>query len=127
MINALTNSRWLSTFKRYTTVGVINTLLHWVVFLLLHWGLGVSQSIANLAAFSLAVTFSYLANARYTFQKKASILRYLSFVLAIGILSYLTGLLADSLGAHPLLTLITFSALSLVLGYLYSAFCVFRK
>lgn len=127
MSNALTNSRWFATFKRYTSVGVVNTLLHWAVFLLLHWGLEVSQSLANLTAFSLAVSFSFFANARYTFQQKASLLRYVSFVVAMGILSYLTGSLADSLGAHPLLTLITFSALSLVLGYLYSAFCVFRK
>jgi putative flippase GtrA len=125
--NALTNSRWLATFKRYTTVGLVNTLLHWVVFLVLHWGLGTSQSIANLVAFCLAVSFSFFVNARYTFQQKTSLLRYISFVLAMGILSYFTGLLGDSLGTPPLLTLIIFSTLSLILGYLYSSFCVFRK
>ena len=117
---------WWGLFQRFALVGVVNTGLHWLVFallfVLLEWG----QASANLAAFCVAVTFSFFANARYTFQQPASVIRYISFVVAMGSLSYATGWVADALGGHPLLTLVAFSALSLVLGYLYARFCVFR-
>lgn len=47
----------LKLFVRYTSVGVINTLLHWLVFAILFFA-GSSQTIANLAAFCVAVTLS---------------------------------------------------------------------
>lgn len=126
MRGLLSYSQWFATFKRYVSVGVVNTVLHWLVFGLLFWGFGIGQATANLGAFVLAVTFSFFANARYTFKKTASLGRYTSFVSAMGGLSYLTGLAVESIGWHPLVTLLAFSALSLVCGYLYSTFCVFR-
>lgn len=120
------NIKWLYTFRRFFTVGVANTALHWLVFGLLYWQFSFSQSSANLAAFTVAVTFSFFANARYTFQKDASTGRYLSFFSAMAALSYLTGLAGEAISWYPLTTLVVFSTLSLVCGYLYSTFYVFR-
>ncbi|WP_432414837.1 GtrA family protein [Chromohalobacter israelensis] len=116
----------LKFFTRYASVGVINTLVHWSVFAIVYHFTG-EQASSNLVAFAVAVTFSFFANARWTFRVQATAWRYTLFVAFMGILSWGTGKLADSLDLPPYLTLITFSALSLGLGYVYSRYCVFRS
>jgi len=116
----------IKTFSRYASVGVINTLLHWASFYLAYLWLD-SQSLSNLIAFTIAVTFSFFVNARWTFRSQATARRYIIFVVFMGALSWSIGEFADTIHLPPLLTLISFSALSLVLGFLYSRYCVFRS
>jgi len=113
-------------FAKYVSVGLVNTLIHWSVFLALCFGLGVRQAYSNLVAFSVAATFSFFANARYTFNAKASWVGYLLFVGFMGLLSLGTGHLADVLILPALLTLILFSGISVVCGYFYSKHVIFR-
>ena len=117
----------LKIFSRYLSVGVINTLLHWLVFLMLHLSMGLKQAWSNLIAFALAVTFSFFANAAYTFQARATPRRYLLFTAFMGILSVGVGAAANQLALAPLITLVVFSALSLVIGFTYSQWIVFRR
>lgn len=117
----------LKRFSRYLSVGVINTLLHWATFLLLNIGIGLAQSWSNLLAFAVAVTFSFFANARFTFHAEATLIRYLLFTGAMGGASYLVGAVADALALFPLITLVMFSALSLVLGFAFSQWVVFKE
>jgi len=56
-------------FARYASVGMINTAIHWIFFIIIHW-LGANQAMSNMLAFLIAVTFSFFANARFTFKKK---------------------------------------------------------
>ncbi|XUA17422.1 GtrA family protein [Citrobacter sp. OP27] len=116
----------LKLFSRYLSVGVVNTAIHWVCFMLLLNGLGTSQAFANFAAFCVAVTFSFFANARWTFDSEATTIRYLAFVAFMGAMAAGTGYIADKMHIAPLITLIAFSAISLVLGFIYSKFIVFR-
>lgn len=113
-------------FSRYASVGVINTLLHWSIFALAYHWLD-SQSLSNLIAFCIAVSFSFFANARWTFRSEATAWRYAAFVAFMGLLSWGVGKMADVIALPPLLTLVGFSALSLILGFVYSRFCVFRS
>ncbi|MFC0266587.1 GtrA family protein [Kushneria aurantia] len=113
-------------FVRYALIGILNTTIHWLTFLLLFALLG-SQSLANLAGYLTAATFSFFANARWTFKSEATTPRYIAFVAFMGVLSWGFGWAADAISLHPLLTLIGFSALSLVLGFLFSRFLVFRS
>lgn len=117
----------LSIFFRYLSVGVINTLLHWGVFLLLHLVFGLSQAWSNGSAFAVAVSFSFFANAAYTFQARVTLLRYVLFTVFMGFLSILVGAVADKLDLLPLITLVVFSALSLVIGFIFSKWFVFRS
>ena len=131
MVNSRINFRYRSDvmiqlFARYFSVGVINTLLHWVVFAALVYLASTTQATANLIAFIVAVTFSFFANAKFTFKKKATGGRYVAFVGFMGVLSYLTGFIADKVNAAPIITLVAFSAISLVLGFLYSKLFVFK-
>ncbi len=106
--------------------GVLNTLIHWGVFFLAYSVFNASQALGNFIAFCVAVSFSFFANARFTFKSNASVKRYLLFVSFMGTLSALIGWGADALGALPIITLVFFSAVSLVLGFVYSRYIVFR-
>lgn len=113
-------------FLKYVSIGILNTGLHWLIFGIFILLLNFEQSIANLAGFIVAVTFSFFMNAKFTFNKTPTSLRYILFTIFMGILSYTTGLIAEKLNLHPIITLISFSALSLILGYLYSKWIVFK-
>ena len=114
-------------FSKFASVGLINTAIHWLIFYALlewvHW----QQADSNLLAFIAASSFSFFANARFTFKAKTSLPRYLSFTGFMGAMSYALGALGDALALLPLLTLIMFSLVSLVCGFLYSHFIVFKS
>jgi putative flippase GtrA len=111
----------------YTVIGVANTLIHWQVFFLLSVAAGLSQALSNLAAFCVAASFSFYMNAQFTFAARSSVSGYLLFVLGMGALSLGVGYLGDVWRLHGFFTVALFSALSLVFGFLYSKYVVFRE
>lgn len=119
-------SQMIQLFSRYISVGVINTGLHWVCFGALVQFLGATQAVSNVVAFCVAVTFSFFANAKWTFKSQATPWRYSAFVLFMGAMAAITGHIADLLRAPPFITLILFSGFSLIIGFVYSKFIVFR-
>ncbi|AOP43193.1 GtrA family protein [Edwardsiella piscicida] len=114
-------------FIKYVMIGILNTALHWAVFFTLHSQAALSQSFSNLYAFIVAVTFSFFCNARFTFQDRPTLKRYLLFTSFMGFLSWLTGYLGDRLHIAPLLTVMAFSLISLIMGFFYSKYIVFRS
>ena len=114
-------------FASYVVIGLINTLIHGVVFLTFHIGMGISQAYSNLCAFSVAVSFSFYANAHYTFNAKKTWSRYVRFVCLMGLLSFGVGYAGDVYLFPPLITWTVFSAISLVCGFLYSKRVIFRE
>ncbi|MGV4147077.1 GtrA family protein [Citrobacter freundii] len=116
----------LKLFSRYISVGVLNTAIHWLCFLALFTLMGMNQAISNLVAFCVAVTFSFFVNAKWTFKSKATTCRYAAFVIFMGVMAALTGYIADLLHAPALITMIAFSGFSLVTGFIYSKFIIFR-
>lgn len=85
----------LKIFAKYTSIGVLNTLIHWVVFGVCIYGLSTTQALANFAGFVVAVSFSFYANARFTFKASTSTLRYMLYVGFMGTLSAAVGWAAD--------------------------------
>ncbi|WP_199885187.1 GtrA family protein [Pseudomonas bohemica] len=116
----------LHEFARYCIVGLINTGFHAVVFLLIHSLWGVSQTISNLAGFVAAVSLSFYLNARFTFQSYRSWRRYWTYCAFMGLVSLGVGALGDTLAWAPIVTLLVFTALSLILGYTFARRVVFR-
>ena len=84
------------------------------------------QPSSNFAGFLVAVTFSFFANARWTFREKATGPRYLSLLVFMGAMSWGVGFLGDAVALPPVLTVAIFSCISLVIGYFYSKFIVFQ-
>lgn len=116
----------LKLFSKYAVIGVLNTLIHWVVFAVLVYALQTGQALANFGGFVVAVSFSFFANARFTFKSSTTTMRYMLYVGFMGTLSAAIGWEADKVGMSPILTLIIFSAISLICGFIYSKFIVFR-
>lgn len=112
---------------RYAVVGVINTAVHWLVFLLVYYVLKTDQSLSNLVAFLVAVSCSFFLNGYFTFNSRLNIKRYLLFTIFMGLISYLVGRLADTVHLLPVFTLVIFTMISFVLGFLWSHFIVFKK
>ena len=109
-----------SAFLKYMIVGVFNTLVHLAVFSAMQVFTGCDQAISNLAAFFVALSFSFVANATYTFRAPISLIRYLTFVAVMGSFSALVGSIADLRGWPPSVTFVVFSAVSLSLGFLFA-------
>ena len=116
----------LKLFAKYTSIGVINTLIHWVVFAVCIYAFHTGQALGNFAGFVVAVSFSFFANARFTFKSSTTTMLYMLYVGFMGSLSAAVGWAADRSGMAPIVTLILFSAISLVCGFIYSKFIVFR-
>lgn len=116
----------LKLFAKYTSIGIINTLIHWVVFAICIYVLHSNQALANFAGFVVAVSFSFYANAIFTFNSSTTTLRYMLYVGFMGSLSAAVGWGADLCALPPIVTLVTFSAISLVCGFIYSKYIVFR-
>lgn len=115
----------LALFSRYFSVGILNTLIHWIVFSLIYL-LGQPQVTCNFIAFIIAVTFSFFANAKWTFKAKATSLRYGLYLTFMGLLALVVGYCADKTELKPVITLCLFSLISLIFGFLYSRYIVFR-
>ncbi|QLW75359.1 MULTISPECIES: GtrA family protein [Citrobacter] len=116
----------INLLSRYISVGIVNTALHWAVFSFMVYIMKYDQAVSNVLAFLIAVTFSFFANAKFTFSAKATSRRYVLFVGFMGLLSFISGQVSDHYHIPPLITLIEFSSISLVCGFLYSRFIVFR-
>ena len=117
----------LKLFSKYLTVGVLNTAIHWLVFATGVYLFSVNQATANLLAFATAVTFSFFANAAFTFKSRPNVKGYFLFVTFMGLMSVLVGKLSDYYQIAPIITLVEFSLISLVCGFFYSKHIVFRE
>nr|WP_240158272.1 GtrA family protein [Pantoea sp. Tr-811] len=117
----------MQRFYRYGLIGVGNTAVHWLLFFLLHGCAGWYQAPSNIIAFAVAASLSYCLNAHFTFGSRTNGSRYLIFVAGMGALSFVVGAFSDWAALSPWLTLVIFSAVSLVAGYWFSQAVVFRR
>ena len=114
-------------FSRYVSISLLNTMVHWSVFFFLLYGATLNQAWSNFIAYMFALTFSFYANARFTFKAKISKRRYVSFVSFMAVLSVVMGNIADEMALAPLVTMVVFSFISLVIGFSYSHLIVYRE
>lgn len=114
-------------FISYSVIGLLNTCIHALIFLSAHPFIGQPQSIRNLVAFGVATSFSFCMNSKFTFKAPRSSFRYCLFMSFMAALSFGTGQLADHFSWPAWLTLVLFTLLSLVCGFLFSNYIVFRN
>lgn len=117
----------LTLFTRYFSVGIINTAIHWMVFTVAYYIFDTSQTLANFGAFCIAVTFSFFVNAKWTFDSEATTIRYMMYVFFMGAMASAVGWIGDSMQLHPAVTVILFSGISLVIGFLFSKIFIFKE
>ncbi|WP_297834905.1 GtrA family protein [Pseudomonas sp.] len=113
-------------FSTYTVIGIGSTLIHWQLFFVLRAAFDASQALGNFLAFCAAASFSFYANAIFTFAMPVSLGRYLMFMICMGGLSVVVGGAADRWHLPGIVTVVVFSLTSLVVGFLISKWLVFR-
>lgn len=111
---------------KYLCFGFINTLTHWSIFYILVFN-ELKQSFSNFFAFLAAVSLSYFLNSKYTFKSKRSIEKYILFIVAMGLISYLVGAFSDNQSLNPIFTLLMFSIISLFAGFIVSDKFIFKE
>lgn len=116
----------ITNFIKYILIGILNTLLHWVVFYLLIY-FEFKQSFSNLIGFFISVTFSYCANSYLNFKSSMSLKKYFLFVVGMGAIVFFIGFMGDHFSIFPLIILVVTSGSSLILGFLFSKFFVFKE
>lgn len=114
-------------FFKYSIIGLLNTLLHMSVFLVLNYFFSVNQAVSNVVAFLIAVTFSYIVNSKYNFKSKYDIKKYMYFVVIMGVISFGIGFISDQNQINPFITMIIFTLISLILGFFLSKYYIFKR
>lgn len=112
-------------FSLYTLIGIANTAVHWLVFALFY-SFEFTQATSNLVGFLAASLFSFIVNSKITFKTELNLKRYLLFMLGMAVISIAVGYMGDVMNLHPIITLVLFSLISLVVGFLWSKFFVFK-
>lgn len=89
----------------FAIVGVINTLLHASILILLVESLFLSATVSNFFAFLGANIFSYIANSKFTFNRDLGLKKYIAFfsasVISLG-LTLVISFLSSMYGLHYL-------------------------
>ena len=81
-------------FLTYAAIGVLNTGIHWGAFGCFYEFGSLSQSLSNLLGFLIAVTFSYVMNAKFTFQKQRNFAGYIKMTIIMAGIVGIYGLVA---------------------------------
>ncbi|MFC3902967.1 GtrA family protein [Acinetobacter marinus] len=113
-------------FIRYFLIGVLNTLIHWLVFFAFYCFMS-SQAFCNFMGFSVACFFSYVLNSIFNFKAKMRFKKFIIFYFMLGTISLLVGFFADRVELTPLLTLVITSAISFFFGFFLSKKMVFGE
>ncbi|KQW35416.1 MULTISPECIES: GtrA family protein [Pseudomonas] len=107
----------MKDFSALTVIALANGLIHWQVFFVLYGTTGLAQGTSNLAAFCVAGAFSFYVNSLYIFEPGESRRGYLLLNGAMGALSYGIGSISDARHLPGWMTLVSYSLLSLLMGY----------
>ncbi|WP_415044006.1 GtrA family protein [Cedecea neteri] len=87
----------------------------------------VNQAAANFIAFAVAVSFSFFANAKFTFKSQPRIRGCFLFATFLSFMSLLVGKTSDYYNIHPIITLIDFSFFAFFCGFFFSKFVFFKE
>lgn len=117
--------RTIKQFLQYGLIGIVNTLIHGVVFFLLLDFF--TQAMSNLFAFFAAVCFSFYMNAIFTFKERPTAVRFLKMVFFMAICSYGFGFMGDHYELNPAVTIVIYFILNPVIGFILTKFLVFKN
>ena len=116
---------------KFSLVGVVNTVVDYIIFLSSFYLLSLSIALANLLAFLVAVCLSYYLNSKFTFSEGASdrslskLLRFIATsTTAFVLVTVVIYMLSDYMPVYIAKLLAT--GVSLVVNYSLAKLLVFR-
>ena len=123
-------------FIAYAVFGVFTTIVNILVYNLCYYRAGLSNTLSNIVAWILAVTFAYLTNKVWVFDSKSwkwEVLRrevtaFISCRLATGVMDLaIMFVCVDILGWHAMLMKLLSNVLVIILNYVFSKLVIFKK
>ena len=124
------------SFIAYGVFGVFTTVVNIVTYNICYNSLGISNTLSNIAAWILAVTFAYLTNKVWVFGStswKWEVLRreiptFISCRIATGVLDLVIMFICvDIMKWHALLMKVISNVLVIILNYVFSKLVIFKK
>ena len=119
-------------FVKFGMVGVINTLVNWIIFFILN-ALGMYYILANIIAYILGTVNSYLWNTLWVFKykDKASTETTIKFIIlnliGLGLNTGLLYVLVDLCNLNKFIGLVTTTAIVMIINYIVNKLWVFSK
>ena len=124
------------SFIAYAVFGVFTTVVNIVAYNVCYSHLEISNTISNVIAWVLAVTFAYLTNKAWVFESyswKWEVLRkevtaFVSCRLATGVLDIvIMYICVDIMGWPAMLMKIASNVIVIILNYVFSKWIIFHK
>ena len=124
------------SFIAYAVFGVFTTIVNIITYNVCYYNLEMSNTLSNIVAWVLAVTFAYLTNKVWVFDSKSwdwQILRkevpaFISCRLATGVMDLIIMFVCvDILGWHAMLMKLLSNVLVIILNYVFSKLVIFKK
>ena len=124
------------SFIAYAVFGVFTTIVNIVTYNVCYYKWEFSNTLSNIIAWVLAVTFAYLTNKVWVFDSKSwawTVLRkevpaFISCRLATGVMDLIIMFVCvDLLGWHALLMKLISNVLVIILNYVFSKLVIFKK
>lgn len=124
------------SFIAYAVFGVFTTIVNIVTYNVCYYNFEISNTLSNIIAWVLAVTFAYLTNKVWVFDSKSwkwEVLRrevpaFISCRLATGVMDLIIMFVCvDLLGWHAMLMKLLSNVLVIILNYVFSKLVIFKK
>lgn len=136
-LGGLCESMWNNTeLVTYLFAGVATTVVNYVVYCLVRFGLGVSLEVSNVCAWVVAVAFGYVVNKTFVFHTHCDgaleLLReaggfFAMRIVSLGVETLLLKLFVQVLGLNePVMKLVT-NIVVIILNYVFSKLFIFKK
>ena len=119
-------------FVKFGMVGVINTLVNWIIFFILN-ALGMYYILANIIAYILGTVNSYLWNTLWVFKYKgkASTETTIKFIIlnliGLGLNTGILYVLVDLCNLNKFIGLVITTAIVMIINYIVNKLWVFSK
>lgn len=119
-------------FIKFGLVGVLNTLINWILFILLN-SFGIYYIISNVIAYSISTLNSYLWNSKWVFKysgdnvKETSLKFIVLNVIGLTLNTIILYLLVDIVGLNKLIALVITTGIVMILNYFINKLWVFKK
>ncbi|WP_302623843.1 GtrA family protein [uncultured Clostridium sp.] len=119
-------------FIKFGMVGVINTLVNWIIFFILN-ALGMYYILANIIAYILGTVNSYLWNTLWVFKykDKTSTETTIKFIIlnliGLGLNTGILYVLVDLCNLNKFIGLVTTTAIVMIINYIVNKLWVFSK
>lgn len=122
----------LSRFIKFGLVGVLNTIINWILFILLN-SMGVYYIISNIIAYSISTLNSYLWNSKWVFKYTGDNVNQTTFkfitlnIIGLVLNTIILFLLVDIIKLPKIIALIIATGVVMVLNYFINKLWVFKK